>query len=62
VLPEGELAVKRDSEVNWILPVGDGGRPTIDGDRKFTAGFLLFRWNTVHVVLAVLSLSFHADR
>jgi len=37
VLPECELAVKRDSKVSWILRVGDGG--TIDGDRKLTAGF-----------------------
>jgi len=37
VLPEGELAVKRDSKVSWVFGVGDGG--TIDGDRKLTAGF-----------------------
>ena len=37
MLPEGELAVKRDSKVNYSLGVGDGG--TVDGDRKFTAGF-----------------------
>ena len=40
--------------------VGDGG--TIDGNCKITAGFSLFKWNAVHVVLAVLSLSLHADR
>jgi len=37
VSPEGELAIKRDSEVNWILGVGDGG--TVDSDRKLTARF-----------------------
>ena len=37
MLPEGELAVKRDPKVSEILRVGDGG--SIDGDRKFTAGF-----------------------
>jgi len=43
VLPEGELAVKRDSKVSWDLGVGDGG--TVDGDRKnlkFPVGAL--RW------------------
>jgi len=37
VLPEGELAVKRDSKESWSLGVGHGG--TVDGDRKLTAGF-----------------------
>jgi len=50
----------RDSKVSWSLGVGDGG--TVVGDRKLRLDSLLFRWNTVHVVLAVLSLSLHADR
>ena len=37
VLPEGELAIKRDSMVCWILGAADGG--TVDGDRKLRAGF-----------------------
>ena len=41
MLPEGELAVKRDSEVSWSLGVGDG--VTIDGNRKLTMDSLLFR-------------------
>ena len=36
MLPERELAVKRDSKLSWSLGVGDGG--TVDGDRKLTAG------------------------
>jgi len=60
VLPEGELAVKRDSKVSWNLDVGDGG--TVDGDSSLQLDSMLFRWNVVHVVLAVLSLSLHADR
>jgi len=37
VLLEGELAIKRNSKVSWILSVGDGD--TVDGDRKLAAGF-----------------------
>jgi len=37
VLLEGELAIKHDSKVSWILGVGYGG--TVIGDRKLMAGF-----------------------
>jgi len=36
VLSEGELVIKRVSNVTWILGVANG---TVDGDRKLTAGF-----------------------
>jgi len=50
--------------------IHDGsGEYTLDGANAFIAltaslrlGSLLFRWNAVYEVLAVLSLSLHADR